>query len=132
LIDGPTVLSLGDREVRLYPVSGGETSDALLICLPEPRVLFVGDVFMPYLGAPFLPGGSVEGLLEAIRCIRDLDPRLMIHGSFVRAANALLRQGDLALALRLANLGLHRYTGSSKLSDLRTQTLQACAEGTSS
>jgi Alkyl sulfatase dimerisation len=64
----------------LYPVRGGETDDALLIHLPTSGVLFVGDAFMPYLGAPFLPEGSAEGLFETIALIRALNPRLLIHG----------------------------------------------------
>jgi len=35
---------------------------------------------MPYLGAPFLPEGSAEGLFETIALIRALHPRLLIHG----------------------------------------------------
>jgi len=61
-------------------VRGAETEDALLIHLPARGVLFVGDMFMPYVGAPFLPEGSPEALLENIALIRSLNPRLLIHG----------------------------------------------------
>jgi glyoxylase-like metal-dependent hydrolase (beta-lactamase superfamily II) len=235
LIAEPSSLSVGGVEFGLYPVSGGETSDGLLVHLPELGIVFVGDVFMPYLGAPFLPEGSIEGLLDAIRRIRDLDPRLMIHGhtpltdlftvealpgleaalrelqahvleavrdgrtlsellhdnyvplllrdhpsavnpylvmrdnviqrmykqrtgywmsdgegidvfspaewaatldlvgggkqrSFIRAASALLSQGDLPLALRLVDLGLRRYPHSRALAELRARTLQRLRE----
>jgi len=80
LIGEATSMALGGAKFDLYPVGGGETSDGLLVHLPESGVVFVGDVFMPYLGAPFLPEGSIEGLLEAIRRIRDLQPKLLIHG----------------------------------------------------
>jgi glyoxylase-like metal-dependent hydrolase (beta-lactamase superfamily II) len=73
-------LTVGGTEFVLYPVRGGETDDALLIHLPTSGVLFVGDAFMPYLGAPFLPEGSAEGLFETIALIRALNPRLLIHG----------------------------------------------------
>src|SRR5260370_350515 len=43
-------------------------------------VVFVGDVSMPQLGAPFLPEGSLEGLLNTFRVIQDLRPSLLIHG----------------------------------------------------
>jgi len=43
-------------------------------------VLFVGDAFMPYLGAPFVAEGSAEGLFETIALIRSLRPRLLVHG----------------------------------------------------
>ena len=35
---------------------------------------------MPYLGAPFLPEGSAEGLFETIALIRSLNPRTLVHG----------------------------------------------------
>lgn len=80
LIDEPTRASFGGLELGLYPVTGGETSDALVVHVPSVGVVFVGDVFMPWLGAPFMPEGSVDGLLEAIERIRSLQPRLLVHG----------------------------------------------------
>ena len=73
-------LTVGGVEFIFYPVRGGETEDALLIHLPASGVVFVGDAFMPYLGAPFLPEGSAEGLFQAMALIRSLNPRLLIHG----------------------------------------------------
>jgi len=80
LISQRESLTVGGTEFVLYPVRGGETEDALLIHLPASGVLFVGDAFMPYLGAPFLPEGSAEGLFETIALIRALNPRRLIHG----------------------------------------------------
>jgi glyoxylase-like metal-dependent hydrolase (beta-lactamase superfamily II) len=80
LVDTRETLTVGGTEFVFYPVHGGETADALLIHLPATGVLFVGDVFMPYLGAPFLPEGSAEGLFETIALIRSLNPRTLIHG----------------------------------------------------
>ncbi len=73
-------LTIGGTELDLYPVRGGETEDALLVHVPASGALFVGDAFMPYLGAPFLPEGSAEGLFETVAAIRALNPRLLIHG----------------------------------------------------
>ena len=73
-------LAVGGMEFVFYPVHGGETADALLIHLPAAGVLFAGDVFMPYLGAPFLPEGSAEGLFDTVALIRSLAPRTLIHG----------------------------------------------------
>src|SRR5207245_8213452 len=42
-------LRLGSLELRLIPIHGGETEDALMIHLPKQGLLFVGDVFMPYV-----------------------------------------------------------------------------------
>jgi glyoxylase-like metal-dependent hydrolase (beta-lactamase superfamily II) len=80
LIAEPETLTVGGVELVLYPVRGGETSDGLLIHLPQHELLFVGDVLMPYLGAPFLPEGSAEGLFETIDLIQRLRPRRLVHG----------------------------------------------------
>jgi glyoxylase-like metal-dependent hydrolase (beta-lactamase superfamily II) len=73
-------LRLGGLELQLMPVTGGETDDALFIHLPKQGLLFVGDVFMPYLGPPFLSEGSPEGYLEALAKVRAMAPRRLIHG----------------------------------------------------
>src|SRR5262245_886803 len=73
-------LMVGGTRFVLYPARGGETSDALLIHVPDRGALFVGDAFMPYLGAPFLAEGSAEGLFEVTALIRSLQPRVLVHG----------------------------------------------------
>ncbi len=73
-------LTVGGVELVLHPVHGGETSDGLLVELPASGVLFAGDVMMPNLGVPFLPEGSVEGLLETLQTIQRLNPATLIHG----------------------------------------------------
>jgi glyoxylase-like metal-dependent hydrolase (beta-lactamase superfamily II) len=73
-------ITVGDTRIVLAPTRGGETDDALLVQLPDAGVLFVGDAFMPYFGAPFLAEGSVDGLLDTIAQIRALAPKLVIHG----------------------------------------------------
>jgi glyoxylase-like metal-dependent hydrolase (beta-lactamase superfamily II) len=79
-IDRPTELTIGGTRVQLIPTRGGETGDAMLIHLPEQRVLFVGDILMPYFGAPFVNEGSIDGMLEAIEQVSALKPRLLLHG----------------------------------------------------
>ena len=61
-------------------MKGGETDDALFIHLPDHATLFVGDFIMPYLGAPFVEEGNLEGLLEAIDVVTRLHPRHVLHG----------------------------------------------------
>jgi len=80
LISEQTSLVVGGTEFVLIPVTGGETPGALMVHLPASGLLFTGDVMMPYLGAPFTAEGSPEGLLEALRYIRDLAPRQLIQG----------------------------------------------------
>lgn len=79
-IDRATELTIGGTRVELLPTRGGETGDAMLIRLPEHGVLFVGDILMPYVGAPFVEEGSPEGLLAAIEQVSALKPRLLLHG----------------------------------------------------
>ena len=79
-LSGRTTLRYGDTEFDLIPVRGGETDDALLVRLSQSGLVFVGDVFMPYLGAPFVAEGSPEGLLETIDTLTALGPRRLIHG----------------------------------------------------
>lgn len=83
----PETLTVGGVTFRLLPVHGGETHDALLIHLPDRGVVFVGDVLMPHLGAPFIAEGSAEGLFDALRVIEDLHPSLLIHGHTPLTAN---------------------------------------------
>jgi glyoxylase-like metal-dependent hydrolase (beta-lactamase superfamily II) len=74
------VLKDGDLELTLIPVHGGETEDALMVYDQSPGLLFVGDVFMPYLGAPFVAEGSPEGYLDAMSTVMALAPRRLLHG----------------------------------------------------
>ncbi len=80
LVSANESLRHGGLEMRLIPVSGGETEDALFVQLPKQGLLFVGDAFMPYVGPPFLSEGSPEGYLEALAAVRSIAPRRLIHG----------------------------------------------------
>ena len=79
-IDRPSDVMVGGTRFSLVPTSGGETVDALLVQMPDQGVLFVGDILMPYLGAPFVPEGSADGLVEAINQVSALKPRYLLHG----------------------------------------------------
>src|SRR5256884_6467430 len=65
-VDRRTELRVGGTRIELIPVEGGETHDAMFIDLTDLGVLFVGDFIMPYLGAPFVEEGDLQGLLDAI------------------------------------------------------------------
>jgi glyoxylase-like metal-dependent hydrolase (beta-lactamase superfamily II) len=80
LVSARETLTVGGTELVLYPIHGGETEDGLLVFLPDRGVLFVGDAFMPFFGAPFLPEGSPEGFFEMVGLVRSLRPRLLVHG----------------------------------------------------
>jgi len=80
VIDKRTDLNVGGSKVELIPARGGETHDAMLICLPDERVMFMGDVIMPYLGAPFAEEGDLAGLLDAIDVVVSRSPQYLLHG----------------------------------------------------
>jgi len=79
-IDKQTNLNIGGTKVELIPAHGGETHDAMLIYLPEENVMFMGDVLMPYLGAPFDEEGDLDGLLEALDSVGTKNPKYLLHG----------------------------------------------------
>ncbi|WP_394831383.1 MBL fold metallo-hydrolase [Pendulispora rubella] len=67
-------------ELTLLPGPSGETEDALYVMDMRHGILFVGDAFMPYLGAPFAAEGSAEGYRDAIDFVLKLHPRRLVHG----------------------------------------------------
>jgi glyoxylase-like metal-dependent hydrolase (beta-lactamase superfamily II) len=79
-IDRYTEMMIAGTRIEFIPVQGGETHDALFIYLPDHGVMFVGDFIMPYLGAPFVEEGNLEGLLEAIDIVVQKNPRHLLHG----------------------------------------------------
>jgi hypothetical protein len=52
----------------------------MFIHVPDLGVLFVGDFIMPYIGAPFVVEGDLQGLLDAIDVVKQISPRYMLHG----------------------------------------------------
>jgi glyoxylase-like metal-dependent hydrolase (beta-lactamase superfamily II) len=79
-IDNRTDLNIGGTKFELIPVHGGETHDAMLIYLPDEKMMFMGDVIMPYIGAPFAAEGDLEGLFDAIDVIVSRNPQYLLHG----------------------------------------------------
>jgi hypothetical protein len=73
-------VTVGGTPIELIPVDGGETHDALFVHVPRLGVLFVGDFIMPYLGAPFVPEGDLQGLLDAIDVVVQIQPKRLLHG----------------------------------------------------
>jgi glyoxylase-like metal-dependent hydrolase (beta-lactamase superfamily II) len=94
MIDKRTELSIGGTKFELLPARGGETHDAMLIYLPDEKVMFMGDVIMPYLGAPFDEAGDLQGLLDVIDQVVSRGPQHLLHGH-----EALTRQFTSPLLL---------------------------------
>jgi len=101
-IDRQVSLKIGGTRFELIPIEGGETGDAMFIFMPDQGVMFVGDFIMPYLGAPFVEEGNLQGLLDAIDVLAQKDPKILLHGHEPLTRNfasvAMLEQlkGDLA------------------------------------
>jgi glyoxylase-like metal-dependent hydrolase (beta-lactamase superfamily II) len=87
LIAAREAISDSDIDLVLIPARSGETDDALFILDRRHDILFVGDAFMPYVGAPFVAEGSAEGYLGAISDVLELGPRRVVHGHPPLTAN---------------------------------------------
>jgi glyoxylase-like metal-dependent hydrolase (beta-lactamase superfamily II) len=120
-----TSLSVGGTEFVLYPTTGGETSDALMVYLPASGVLFAGDVMMPYLGAPFFAEGSPDGLLDALRLIAELNPRVLVHGHPVLTELFTVASvpGVLAALTELRDVTVGRIRGGQTLAEVLDASL---------
>jgi glyoxylase-like metal-dependent hydrolase (beta-lactamase superfamily II) len=100
-VDRRTDLRIGGTRFELIPVEGGETSDAMFISMPDQGVMFVGDFIMPYLGAPFVEEGNLQGLLDAIDVLSEKNPKILLHGhqpltqNFASVAMLAQLKGDL-------------------------------------
>jgi len=79
-IDGATELNIGGTRIRLIPVQGGETRDAMFIELPDDGVMFVEISSCPNLGAPFVEEGNLQGLFDAIDIVVEKHPQHLLHG----------------------------------------------------
>jgi len=132
-IDRPTDIVVGGTHFRVLPARGGETGDAMLVQMPDEGVLFVGDILMPYLGAPFAPEGSIDGLLQSIDQVAELHPRQLLHGheplTRVFATVAMLGELQIQLAwLRDETLSLMTHgaeRGAIQQANLVPPTLSA-------
>ncbi|MGH3302670.1 MAG: MBL fold metallo-hydrolase [Streptosporangiaceae bacterium] len=120
-----TSLSVGGTQFVLYPTTGGETSDALMVYLPASGVLFTGDVMMPYLGAPFFAEGSPDGLLDVLRLIAELSPRVLVHGHplLTELFTVQAVPGLLAALTELRDVSLGRIRSGQTLTDVLDASL---------
>jgi len=79
-IDHRTDVKVGGTHFELIPIQGGETADGMFVFMPDQGVMFVGDFIMPYLGAPFVEEGNLQGLLDSIDVLVARSPRVLLHG----------------------------------------------------
>ncbi len=89
---------LGGRRFELYSTPGGETTDALVVWMPEHRTLFIGNLMGPFFGhVPnlyTLRGDKIRsamGFIESLDRVIELRPETLINGHEVfRGADQIL------------------------------------------
>ncbi|RDH74549.1 MBL fold metallo-hydrolase [Mycolicibacterium moriokaense] len=80
-------ITLGGRDFELLSTPGGETTDALVAWLPEPRTVFIGNLMGPFFGhVPNLYTLRGDKIRSAIAFIHSVDrvielaPETLING----------------------------------------------------
>ena len=88
-------LEVGGRRMELISVPGGETTDSLVVWLPEERICLCGNTFGPLFGhipnLVTMRGDRYRDALTAIASVervRDLQPELLVTGHFDPIAGA--------------------------------------------
>jgi glyoxylase-like metal-dependent hydrolase (beta-lactamase superfamily II) len=89
--------TLGDRRFELHGTPGGETTDALVVWLPESRTVFVGNLLGPMFGhVPNLytiRGDKIRSAMafvHSVDLVIDLEPETLVNGHDVfRGADAV-------------------------------------------
>jgi len=88
-------LEIGGRRLELISVPGGETTDSLVVWLPEERICLCGNTFGPTFGhipnLVTMRGDRYRDALTAVASIervRDLQPELLVTGHFEPIAGA--------------------------------------------
>jgi glyoxylase-like metal-dependent hydrolase (beta-lactamase superfamily II) len=95
-------LEVGGRRMELISVPGGETTDSLVIWLPDERICLCGNTFGPVFGhipnLVTIRGDRYRDALTAIASVervRDLQPELLVTGHFGPIAGADLINAEL-------------------------------------
>jgi alkyl sulfatase BDS1-like metallo-beta-lactamase superfamily hydrolase len=121
-------LEVGGRRMELISVPGGETTDSLVVWLPEERICLSGNTFGPLFGhipnLVTMRGDRYRDALTTIASVervRDLRPELLVTGHFEPIAGAERINAELT-RLRDALRYIHDQTvaGMNAGKDVRT------------
>jgi alkyl sulfatase BDS1-like metallo-beta-lactamase superfamily hydrolase len=92
-------VELGGRRFELYSTPGGETTDALVVWMPEHRTAFIGNLMGPFFGhVPnlyTLRGDKIRSAMEFIHSVDrliGLEPETMFNGHDVFRGADEIRQ----------------------------------------
>ncbi|GAA1915160.1 MBL fold metallo-hydrolase [Streptantibioticus ferralitis] len=72
-------LHVDELRVELIHLGPAHTTGDVVAWLPEQRVLFTGDLTFSQ-GTPFCLAGSLDGTLEVLRALRELDAEVVVSG----------------------------------------------------
>ncbi|MFE1664531.1 MBL fold metallo-hydrolase [Microbacterium sp. P02] len=72
-------IHLGATRIELIHVGPAHTRDDVIVWLPQPRVLFAGDVLFN-AGTPILTDGSLAGSIAALDLMESLNPSVIVPG----------------------------------------------------
>jgi alkyl sulfatase BDS1-like metallo-beta-lactamase superfamily hydrolase len=113
---GTLTLDVGGRRLELISVPGGETTDSLVVWLPDERICLCGNTFGPVFGhipnLVTIRGDRYRDALTAIASVervRDLQPELLVTGHFEPIAGQKRINAELT-QLRNAIQYLHDQT----------------------
>jgi len=122
-------LDLGGRGMELISVPGGETTDSLVVWLPEERICLSGNTFGPLFGhipnLVTIRGDRYRDALTAIASVervRDLQPELLVTGHFEPIMGAERINAELT-RLRNAIQYIHDQTVAGMNADKDVRTL---------
>jgi alkyl sulfatase BDS1-like metallo-beta-lactamase superfamily hydrolase len=122
-------LEIGGRRLELIAVPGGETTDSLVVWLPEEKICLCGNTFGPIFGhipnLVTMRGDRYRDALTAIASVervRDLRPELLVTGHFAPIAGADLIHAELT-RLRDAIEYIHDQTVAGMNAGKDVQTL---------
>lgn len=127
-VDDRLTLTVGERRIELIATPGGETTDSLVVWLPDERVCLCSNTFGPVFGhVPNLV--TMRGdryrdaltVIDTVERVRALKPELLITGHFAPIAGADLIDTELG-RLREAVQYIHDQTvaGMNAGKDVRT------------
>ncbi|MCX6397070.1 MAG: MBL fold metallo-hydrolase [Propionibacteriales bacterium] len=128
VVEDQLSLCIGGRALDLIAVPGGETTDSLVVWLPEEKILFSGNTFGPlFAHVPNLV--TIRGdryrdaltVIDTIERVRALGAETLVTGHFDPVHGAALIDGEL-VRLREAVQYLHDETvaGMNAGKDVRT------------
>lgn len=115
-VDDDLTLTVGGRTLELLSTPGGETTDSMVIWLPDQSICLCGNTFGPVFGHipnfVTMRGDRYRDALKAIASIervRELRPEMLITGHFDAVTGVERIQDELA-RLRDAIVYLHDQT----------------------